>query len=201
MSRLAALRAAAVARIAALQSAGVPLFRTVAPHVGRYSVADLKRLLGASPACAVGIVNAARPQRRASGEIALDVTCAAVIVTRAGPAGKPAQPAQAGLRAADDDVLDRAVAVIAAINAWTPAQTVPRVQPADNLHAEGVGDEELDGAGLTVWAVVWTHVVVLGTDDVAADIDAERLLAAPAGAGDWRAEHPLYGTTPIEEGP
>jgi hypothetical protein len=186
MSKIADLRAAAVVCIGALTDGERKLFKSVDKHVGRYTEDDLRRLAGASPACAVGVVNVTRPVRRASGEIALDVTFAAVIVTRARERN-----------AADDDALDLAVAVLASVNAWTPAQAVPKVAPAENLHAEGIGDEKLDDAGMVVWAVTWTHKVVLGTDEVAADIDATRRLAEPL---DWSAAHPARGPAAIGGG-
>lgn len=156
MSVLRQLRAAAVARV----KAGMPAFRDVRPHVGRYTIDDLKRLHGAAPACAIGIVNASKPLRRASGEIQIDATLAAVIVTRA-----------ARIEDADDEALDLALDAAACLAAWVPAATVPKVMPATDIHMEAVGDDEIDRSGLVVWAVIWKHAVTFGADQVAASLD------------------------------
>jgi hypothetical protein len=164
MSALTNLRAAAISLIR-----GIAIFKSVKPHVGRYTIDDLKRLHAASPSCAVGIVNASKPVRRASGEVALDVTFAAVIVTRAG-----------NVLEADDQALDLAVSLTGLLAAWVPAAAVPKVTPAAGIHLEGVGDDEIDNAGLVVWAVMWTHTVTVGADLAGADIDtAHRLGANP----------------------
>lgn len=155
MSIIRSLRSAGVAYIKAKVSG----FRDVKPHIGRYTVEDLKRMHSAAPACAIGVVNASKPVQRPSGEVQIDVALAAVIVTRA-----------ARVEDADDEAMDLALAVAASVAAWVPAQTVRRVQPATDIHMEGVADDEIDKAGLVVWAVLWRHSATFGADDIAAGI-------------------------------
>jgi hypothetical protein len=182
MSRPTDLRAAAIALIG---GAGLGL-KSVDKHVGRYSVDDLKRLLSASPACALGITGATKPERRASGELAIDVAFAAVVVTR-----------QQRTIDADDDAVNLAIAVAALINGWVPAATVPRCNPAVNIRCDGVGDSELDREQMAVWAVTWSHTVVIGTDEIAAGIDPEHPLATPV---ETTVTHPTRGDEIVEAG-
>lgn len=141
-----------------LRDAGLG-FREVKPHIGRYSVEDLKRLHRAAPAAAIGIVNATRPVKRASGQIQIDVGFAAVIVTNAKRSDD-----------ADDDAIDLSIAVAGNLASWVPALTVRGCQPPANIHLEAVADTEIDQAGLAVWAVMWSHSVLVGVDEIAAAI-------------------------------
>jgi hypothetical protein len=163
MSTPRALRSAIVDLIKAAQLG----FKDVTPHVGRYTVDDLKRMLRASPACAVGLVGGSKPKPCASGEVQIDLSFSAVIVTQSGR-----------VEDADDDAIDFAIAVATKLTSWIPAKAVPTCQPAINIHVEPVGDDELDRAGLAVWVVLWSHTVRIGTDDIAAGISS----APPPGA-------------------
>lgn len=161
MSTPRQLRTAIVARFEAAQLG----FKDVVAHIGRYTVDDLKRLLGASPALAVGLVGASKPKPCASGEVQIELSFAAVVVTRSGR-----------LEDADDDAIDLAIAVAADLAAWVPATVVRTCQPAANIHLEPVADDEVDQAGLAVWAVLWSHTVRIGADEIAAGIDPEQPL-------------------------
>lgn len=161
MSKPRQLRTAIVDRIKDAQLG----FKDVTAHVGRYSVADLQRLLGASPAVAVGLVGGSKPKACASGEVQIELTFAAVIVTRA-----------ARLEDADDEAIDLALGVAVSLSTWVPATVIPTCQPAAGIHMEPVADDEVDKAGLTVWAVLWSHTVRVGVDAVGAGVDEERPL-------------------------
>lgn len=155
MSRLTDLRAAAISLI----KESIADFRQVDKHVGRFTVDDLQAMLRASPSCKVGIVKAAKPERRASGETQFTVKMAAVVVTRA-----------TTVQDADDDAINRAVAVVSALAHWNPAASVQKVQPAAGFDMDAIGDEQLDRTGMVVWAITWDHVVLLGADEIAAAI-------------------------------
>lgn len=161
MSKPRQLRAAIVDRLEAAQLG----FKDITAHVGRYSVADLQRLLGASPAAAVGLVGASKPKPCASGEVQIELTFAAVIVTRA-----------ARLEDADDEAIDLALGVAVSLSTWVPAAVVPTCQPAAGIHMEPVADDEVDKAGLTVWAVLWSHTLRIGVDEIGAGIEDEQPL-------------------------
>lgn len=153
MSVARELRAAAIDRLR-----GADLgFRDVRAHPGRYTVDDLQRLLRASPALAISIVNGRKPILRASGQVQIALGMAAVVVTKAG-----------SFDAADDDALDLALAVMSNVSAWVPATSVRTVRPAVDMSMEPIGGDDVDKAGLSVWAVMWSHDVLVGIDAVAA---------------------------------
>ena len=163
MSAVRQLRAVIVER---LKAAGLG-FKEVKPHIGRYSVDDLKRMHRAAPAAAIGIIGGAKPQRRASGEVQIEIAFAAVIVT----------DARAAIEA-DDSAVDLAIAVAASLADFVPARLVRGCQPASTINLEAVAQSEIDMAGLAVWAVTWTHSVLIGTDALASEIDDGHALAA-----------------------
>ncbi|CAM5398598.1 hypothetical protein AFEL58S_01998 [Afipia felis] len=157
MSTPSKLREEAIAHF----KASLTGFRDIGPHIGRYTIDDLKKMHRASPALRVGIVGATKPRRCASGELQIELTFAGVIVTRSGRAAD-----------ADDEAIDLAVSVAAGLSDWVPATVVPTCQPASNIHLESVSNSETDQAELAVWAVLWSHTVRIGHDAIGAGIGA-----------------------------
>lgn len=134
-------------------------FKDVQAHIGRYSIDDLKAMHRSSPAMKVGLVGASKPKPCASGEVQVDLSFAAVVVTRS-----------ARIEDADDDAIDLAVAVAANLSTFVPATKVRACQPAIDIHLEPVADDEVDKAGLAVWVVLWSHTARIGTDAIGAGI-------------------------------
>ena len=134
-------------------------FRQVEPHIRRYTIDDLKAMQRASPSLKVGLVGATKPKRRASGELQIELSFAGVVVTRSGRIDE-----------ADDDAIDLAIAVAAALSDWVPAAVVQKCQPADDIRLDQVSSDEVDKAGLAVWAVLWSHTVLIGVDAIGTGI-------------------------------
>jgi phage gp37-like protein len=129
----------------------LPQRRKCERHNGRLDAAALRRAVQAAPAVLVTCLGFPNIAKRSNGEIAVTAQFAAFVVTR------------------DTAALDRTAAASSIAGALVTLIDDNRWQREDtfdpeNLRAENLFNDQLDGIGCTIWVVSWRQDLLTGED-------------------------------------
>lgn len=156
-----------------LKDTAVGITENCAPHGGRFTQAELKRLAVKTPAILVACLGLVDIEDNTGGSVDVMASWGAFVVT----ADRPGVSRDAG-----------ALAILTALTQKVPGNKWGRgdVGYPERVRADNLYSGQVEAAGVAMWAVTWQQGITLGgldasTLDIFATLHADYDLAQPDG--------------------